>query len=716
MGTRSTERQLALAVLFSIFAGSGAHATPPDLAYDPPPDQDGISDVSGATPSIEIPIAPGAQASVEVMPVGGSGADPVTDLTTLPCTLGGAAAITRVEPATLQFPGNSTTSKFVVLACAAGTSEATSTLTCAPKRGGASAGIRIWDLACRPGGVARVAVEPSADAQVELATTVPTPVSATVTIGNVGGSPLQLTPAGGLAAPLSASLDASTVQPGQATTLHLSCAATTAGTYFGTLGVTTNDPTSPMLQFRVRCVAVRPPVFEGMPAPPGPLALVVATGSTGSASATIRNAGDAPLVLDSFSGLGSPLGAPVAPITIQPGTQTPLPVTCSPASAGTTTQTLRFVTNEPGSPTREYGVVCDAPAPNAPEFASVPPSRGPIRISAVQGSPWSKALLLRNVGSAVLSITAIAPPVGPQITLVPPAQLPFTIGPGSEVALTVNCSSQAVGTFVGSLSVSTTDSDEGNVPFDVECSVGTGVPVFVGTPAVPGPIQILTLQGTSASASLVVGNVGTGSLAVTGFSGIGPPFSIAPTSATIAPGTSTSFTIGCNAQAPGDFNATLVVALNANPATVAYGLGCRLLPVAPEITLAPAAGGRFAFATTVGQPLTHAIVARNLGNAALTVGASGLSEQLSITPTQATVAAGGSASFTLGCAASRPATLGQTLTLGSNDPDEAVSTYQVDCRVSVQPFLLRTFQTLLQTPATLPPGDGIFRDGLEARN
>jgi len=261
----------------------------------------------------------------------------------------------------------------------------------------------------------------------------------------------------------------------------------------------------------------------------------------------------------------------------------------------------------------------------------------------------------------------------PQFIITGPA-LPISLGPHGSMSIQVKFRPSAVVTYNGSVVITSSRKWGGTGTISVS---GTGT-----NPALP-PTQsyLLTpgasslsfgsaLVGSSTSRALMLTNTGKGNVSISQVAATGVGFTVTGFSGgvTLAAGQSLSLTASFSPAAAGAVAGSISVASNAtnSPATISLsGTG-----VQPQISVVPSSVG---FGNvTVGVTNTQTLTIRNPGTATLSLTQASLSGTGFTTSGLAlplSVAAGGSASFTVGFAPASANNFSGSITLISNTPN-----------------------------------------------
>jgi len=415
------------------------------------------------------------------------------------------------------------------------------------------------------------------------------------------------------------------------------------------------------------------PDFTSTPSPGGSPIPINATvgGAPGTGVVDTSNTGTTDLTI-----LPSGLSAP---LSVSPGTQQTLipsggdertlfTISCDTADGGFFSQTLNLATNDPDEASLNYTVNCTVAGPEA----DISPASGNIVFNLDTAEPGTDSISINNSGTMPLTITPSA--VSAPFT----ADGPITVMPGGQggTAFNVGCNSPVPGNFSTPLTLTTNDANESTFTYTLVCNVG---PQDIDpTPPAGTPYNLSTPPGVTVTAPLLLANRG-GSFLYPLFSGLSGPLSIAPSGKiSIPPGEERAFTISCDSPIPGTFSQVLNVNSNdPDEPDITFPVNCNV--GGPEFDPTPAAGTTISLAANVGENAASSISISNPGSGSLTVDASGLSGDLSISPPQQVIAAGGSATFNIDCAPSATVTTSQVLTFASNDTDEPSATYPVQC-------------------------------------
>jgi uncharacterized repeat protein (TIGR01451 family) len=184
------------------------------------------------------------------------------------------------------------------------------------------------------------------------------------------------------------------------------------------------------------------------------------------------------------------------------------------------------------------------------------------------GAPLTRTLTVRNLGTADLTLGTPSVPAG---FVLASGLLTDTLAPNATTSLTLTLEAAAIGTYDGTFTLPTNDSDENPFGFEVQGSVTEQpepeIVVLDGSNSLTSGAGVLdfgdTQKGAPLTRTLTVRNLGTADLTLgtpsvpTGFSlvrGFGAD--------TLAPGADTTFVLRLDAALSGRYTETLTFATN----------------------------------------------------------------------------------------------------------------------------------------------------------
>lgn len=357
--------------------------------------------------------------------------------------------------------------------------------------------------------------------------------SCTVTSYNLTGSADFAVGAGAPATPFD-------VAPGTGIAIPLAYTPATAATDSGTLTVTGTDAINSSVNIPLSGTGVA--CHLGI----SPATLVYGTilvGASSTQSVTLTNTGALACSVTSANVTGSAdfalgAGSPAIPLTVQPGTSTPIPFAYTPTDAGADNGLVTINSNDPDTPAQSVILTgagqipspeCDLlVTPASVDFGDVPVATNATALVTVQ-----------NMGSASCTVTGLSVTGTGEFALGNGAPAtPFALAPAASVSVTLAYTPSNTGVDSGQLQISSTDASDPTITVSL---AGTGIQSALGIS--PGTVDFGAVNvGATASRVLTIHNDGTAnctvlSLAVTGsgeFS-IGPsapmtPFVVAPNS------------------------------------------------------------------------------------------------------------------------------------------------------------------------------------------
>jgi hypothetical protein len=435
----------------------------------------------------------------------------------------------------------------------------------------------------------------------------------------------------------------------------------------------------------VSCPPVGAPEWNSTPANGSPINLSTTVGSPTTAPVNVQNTGasDLTVVPTGLSGALSVTGAG-ATATIPAGGNQTFTVTCNPASASTSNQTLSFDTNDAtgGEDPVTFPVQCVGNAAAAPEFNSAPADGATISLTTAVGGSTTSGLNISNSGTAALTGTISG--LGGVLGIAPGT---LNIAGGANQNYTITCSPVSATTVIQTLTVTSNDADESPATYTVQCTGSSApAPEFSSNPLAGATLSIATNVGAPGTDTVMVTNNGNADLQVSASIGGGPVFSVAPSTAqTITAGNSRMFTVTCTPASAGLQIQTLTLATNdADENPVTYSVNCT--GQAPEFESTPAAPGPITLTGTAGgTDPTAPITISNTGSANLVIAsATGLNGDLGLVAPPAfpaTITPGNSLVLTVRCDAGNQDTDNDVLSLDTNDADEDPVTFNVDCTI-----------------------------------
>lgn len=409
-------------------------------------------------------------------------------------------------------------------------------------------------------------------------------------------------------------------------------------------------------------------VVNGQPVPAVNFGSVMRGATISDRTFTVQNLGTATLqitrvTLERISGVNSRFEIrDSSPGTLAPGQSRQFSVRMNTSEVGASTARVHLYNNDGNELDFTFlitGVVF-APAPEIDIVGIVDGQAATVNFGTFGlNAPARKVFTVKNNGTATLTLGAISLP--PRFSVI--EGLRPSLEPGETDTFTVAMETSVAGTFSGALSVANNDADENPYNFLIS---GTCVAPPTTAPEIDivgvtdGQAAVIdfgsAVQGAARpSKTFTVRNVGTATLHL-GRLTIPPQFSLLralPTS--LAPGSSTAFTIQLLTNVSGTFSGQLSLENNdANESPYNFGIKGVVTPVGvPRITVVGVSDGQATpinlgtVAKGTARP-TRTFTVRNTGTATLILG--NVSVPSNFTVTKALVrslAPGASDTFTI---------------------------------------------------------------------
>src|SRR5712671_1889579 len=209
--------------------------------------------------------------------------------------------------------------------------------------------------------------------------------------------------------------------------------------------------------------------------------------------------------------------------------------------------------------------------------------------NVVVGASLSQALIIRNTGTATLTISQLAA-TGSGFS-VSGFSLPLNVGAGQQTTITVAFVAQAVGPAPGSISIV---SNAATSPSSVSLS-GTGIAATFTLGISPASLSFgnVTTGTSSAAQNVVITDTGNSSVAISqiALSGAGYTMTGGSAPVTLTPSQSVTLSVQFSPTAAGSVNGSISIVSNANgsPASVSLS-GTGIAPVQHSVTLTLKAG------------------------------------------------------------------------------------------------------------------------------
>jgi hypothetical protein len=401
-----------------------------------------------------------------------------------------------------------------------------------------------------------------------------------------------------------------------------------------------------------------------------------------------------------FSLIGNPSSTPIAPNANALVSFTFAPTTVG-AAAGTLTLTFG---NGPTTLTQNFFLAGTGQQPNFNTSYILQPTGNQVAIANGATLTFPGTNLNATADATfIISNSGTGPGVVNSVTVTGQAfrisgltLMPATVQPNSTIQFTVAFTPTVRGAAAGSLSIAIAGMSPISIPlagtglgpnltYTVTSGSQSSAVAPGGTVTLPSPSL-----GSSASVAITVTNAGDAPATVGAVNVVGSAFSLSavpPTPATIAPGSSFTFTLVFKPQTAGTATGTLIIDSATFPLSgVAIGANLTYSSVIGSTTTPLAGDATVVFPNTnVGATSTVSIVVANAGNApasvsGISVSGTGFSVQ-GLPPLPATLAAGATLQFTVAFNATSTTAATGTLQIdsfavnlrGNGNPPPAIS-------------------------------------------
>ena len=460
-----------------------------------------------------------------------------------------------------------------------------------------------------------------------------------------------------------------TVTPGGSTILNVTFHASglPAGTYYGVLGISTNDPNSPYIA--VACT---------MTVSGGPIVSLsdscvdfgtIMENTTAQQTFSLINSG-----CDSLFVTGITAGAPEytisgVPSMLLPGASAQVTVTFSPLSVGTYNSSIT-IQNSAGDTTFCLNGAA-GPAPVINTITSVT-----NQILSCTGTTTSN-FSIGNTGGSDLNYTITGVPSWAQLS----STSGTVVASGSvNITVTFNATGLNDGTYNANITVTTNDPVTPTVVIALSLTID-------GDPVVAMSVTCLNytpiFEGASAQQNFLITNTGCDTLVVTGLVPSLPEYTTSAAPGNILPGGSATITVTFNPLVAGVYNGTLLIQNTDVDTTICLnGEGLVAPHIDPNSTFSvsqnvPACNGvdstTFTISNTGGSDLNYTIT--------------GIPSWASLSSTGGTITAGNTLTITvvMSSAILPAGTQTANLTITSNDPVNPTVTCSLSMQVGTNP-------------------------------
>jgi hypothetical protein len=302
-------------------------------------------------------------------------------------------------------------------------------------------------------------------------------------------------------------------------------------------------------------------------------------GSSASQAIALTNTGTASVNVSqvAITGAGFTVSGFTSAVTLAAGQSFSLNVSFAPATAGSATGSLSFVSTATNSPT----TISLGGKGVQPQISVIPTSVSFGNVTV--GMTNTQMLTISNPGTANLSVT--------QASLIGTGfgfsglTLPLSVPPGGSSAFTVSFTPASASSLTGNL---TLVNNALNSPLVVALA-GSGVSPVAQLTASPALLSFGSITtGTSATQTVTLANTGNSSVSISQISFNGSGFSATgfAVPVTLAAGQSTSFSVAFAPTTTGNLSGSVTVASNAINSPLAISLsGSGAAPVSHSVNL-----------------------------------------------------------------------------------------------------------------------------------
>jgi hypothetical protein len=307
------------------------------------------------------------------------------------------------------------------------------------------------------------------------------------------------------------------------------------------------------------------------------------------------------------------VSSPALPLVLSGHSSATFGVSFAPTTAGAFTGTITFTTNSKNNNVLTVSVSGTATAAAPPQTYLLYPSTTSIAFGNVLvGASSSQTLLLNNTGNSSVSISGVSL-TGSSFS-VSGFSGPVSLAAGQSLSLVVSCAPIYVGSYTGSITVISNATNPATVALS-----STGVQPAISVAPTSVSFSNVTV-GVTNSQTVTISNPGTANLTVSQASLFGSGFSYSGLALplTIAPGTSSLFTVGFTPTSATTFSATLT--LSSNAPTSSLNILLSGTSTSPILTLSASPTSlTFPITTTGTTSASQTVTLTNTGNSAVSI-------------------------------------------------------------------------------------------------
>ncbi|WP_151996844.1 MULTISPECIES: choice-of-anchor D domain-containing protein [unclassified Imperialibacter] len=554
-----------------------------------------------------------------------------------------------------------------------------------------------------------------------------TDVPRNFTIENTGTSALNISSVTVSGADFSVSSAITSVATNASANFSITLSGANAGTFNATVTIASDDADENPFTFPITGTVTYPEinVFAGT----DNTATMITDGQTSAVefgssvqgnpitrTFAIQNAGTSVLTVSGITLSGTDFSVSSAITSIAAGATETFTVTLSGDNTGNFSADVTIGSDNSGDNSFTFPITGSITYPNIAVFAGEDNSgeaisdeqATPISFgSAVQGSNIVRTFAIENTGTSTLTISEVTVSgTGYSVTNAITA-----IAAGATQTFTLTLSGTDTGTFDEIVTITSDDADESPFTFPVSGTITfTEISVFAGTentaPAIlngqPAPVDFgSAAEGSEISQGFAIENTGTSNLNISAITVDGTAFSVSSTIASISPGNTEMFTVTLSGANAGMFNATVaIISDDLDESSFTFPITGEILsgvPLVPEIeifvgssdtgtSITDGQSTAIEMGTTEqGADLEAVFTIKNTGNAALEIsGITSSSEVFSILSSITSLLPGTTGQFTVVMDASAGGDFTATISIASNDDDEADFDFSVSGKVEFE--------------------------------
>lgn len=392
----------------------------------------------------------------------------------------------------------------------------------------------------------------------------------------------------------------------------------------------------------------------------------VTVGKVSTQTVSVANTGTigVNITQTTFSNSQFSLSGVTLPMALAAGQSGNISVAVNPTAAGTISGTMT-VTGDSGSSPAVVNLSATAVAASQPQLSVAPASMAFGAVS--NGLTGTANLTLNNTGSGNLTVSVIAV-TGSEFTI-SGITTPKTIGAGQSAQAVVTFAPTTTGAVTGSIAITSNDPNNPTVTVPL---TGTGSATATGQlSASSSSLSFGTVTtGSSANQQFTITNNGNAYVDIFAVTASGTGFSVSGLTApgTLNPSEIATLTVKFAPSATGSATGSITITSNAanSPLTISLsGTGAQAgLSVSP---------GSYSFGSVVdGQTKSESFTITNNGTASLTIAqlaVTGGAYSVSGLTLPTTIAAGGTATFSVLFAPTTAGSLTGSVTITSNAPN-----------------------------------------------